>query len=266
MRSRVGLVCALVLGAALASFVGCQTRTPSSTPLGGVDEPTVARREPEREASKKSARKSAKEKDVEKDQESDDESESDEKDGEEAAGGASNDDEDKDSPKSAKSSFPSTTPGPGSGQLAGRDLPPLCDDSKPATLNCRPLGDKCPPLAPVCTLLETTFKPKVGQAIVDCAVTKECGIAQFECLRPALRKSCVDERAKSFCAERSKSCKREYQKADVTQSDCEHGLASLLPDVRAKMEACMSDSCDVRGCIGKVLPSPVSAGDEDEED
>jgi hypothetical protein len=267
MRSLAVLSCCALLLSGLGIVGACQNPTPSSVPLGGVDE---APREPTDKAEAKADRRDKKragkaEADSEK-EESEDETESegeDEKeDGEEAAGGAKNGDDEKESSKKAKSASLSLPNAASSTTLAGRDVPPLCDDSKPATLNCRPLSERCPPLTPICTTIESTFKPKVGQAIVDCASKKECGVAQFECLRPALRKACVDDKAKSFCEEREKACRREYKKAEVSRQDCEYGLASLLPDVRAGMEACMSESCDVRACIARILPTPVSDDDE----
>jgi hypothetical protein len=181
-----------------------------------------------------------------------------------SAGGAPNDADDKDDEKASKNgAAPILSRGPDA-QAAQRKVLAVCDDSKPATINCRPLTQRCPPLAPTCGMLQTTFKPKVAQALIDCAAERECGAAQLECLRPALHQSCVDDKARALCAERANTCKREYKKAEVTREDCEHGLAALLPDVRARMAACMSETCDVRACIAKVIPSPLSEEDFEE--
>jgi hypothetical protein len=245
----------------------CQQQTPSSAPLGGVDEPPAPSVGAERTKVDTKPRKSARapdEKESEEQTSASDEEEDEEKDDEkENAGGAPSDDE-KDKDEKRKTSQNVTSPKLSRGELkaTAQKLPATCDDSKPATINCRPLTERCPPLAPVCGMLESTFKPKVAQALVDCAADRECGAAQLECLRPALNQSCVDDKARVLCAEREKTCKREYKKAEVTRADCEHGLSALLPEVRARMAACMSETCDVRECIAKIIPSPLSEEDE----
>ncbi len=267
MRSRVGGWLCLALWGGLG-FFACQHPTPSSAPLGGVDEPppTVARAERPESKSRKPARAAEKEKpEVETQDTSGDEKDEkgDDDDEKKSAGGAPNDEDESKVKKTSKSAaMPILARGASKG--AAQNPTAACDDSKPATINCRPLTERCPPLAPTCGMLETTFKPKVAQALIDCAAQQECGVAQLECVRPALYQSCVDDDARTLCAEREKSCKREYKKAEVTRRDCEHGISALLPEVRTRMAACMSESCDVRECIAKIIPSPLSEEDGDE--
>ncbi len=266
MRSRVGGWLCVGLCGGLWIFA-CQQQAPSSAPLGGVDEPPAPsvgaeRTKPEPKPSK-AARASEKKPEVEKSDKNDEEGE--EKDDEKkSAGGAPNDDEkEKDEDKKTSQNPSSPMLSRGEPKPTADKTPGACDDSKPATINCRPLTQRCPPLAPACGMLESTFKPKVAQALIDCAANRECGAAQLECLRPALLQSCVDDKARALCTEREKTCKREYKKAEVTRQDCEHGLSALQPDVRARMAACMNETCDIQDCIAKVIPSPLSEEDEE---
>ncbi len=256
MGSRVGM--GLFCGALVsAGFFACHGAAPSSVPLGGVDEPSTSVASPRGGAEKPAKRspKSAPSDGVSPSTGGEDTS----------AGGASSTESEGDGPSgessgvAPKAQLLSRSKGP---EVPAR-TPETCDDSQPAVFDCRPLARRCPPLAPVCPLLENTFKPKVAQALVDCAGARECGPAQFACVRPALYQACVDEEARELCAERLKTCKREYARAEVTQADCEHGLGALLPEVRPRMEACLSESCDVEGCIAELRPTEP---DEDEDE
>lgn len=248
-RLRKVAACGFVL---LWSAVGCGGRTPSAVPLGGQDEPGTpsAEEDPSRSVSEGAPHGPKEPTEPEPEDDSyDDEAPEHPFDDMEDPDDSEDDDEDDDDEEEEDQPLRTEA------TLASNAPSPACDDSQPRAFDCRPLTRSCPSLAPLCKAMESTLKPKIAQSLADCVAEAGCALQGTDtCVRSALRNACVDEEARSFCADRHEKCRAEFEKAQVSREDCEYAVSALLPRVRTEFTACLADSCDPEPCLVRLLP------------
>lgn len=243
-------VAGFVLGIAFVAGA-CGRRSPSSVPLGGEEDGSVAMaEEPARDLSQGSPGSADTAEDDAEPEEPEEDEEEEEPDDEEII---VIDDDDDDDDFGGDDVGPTASSGRDTTSASHRAEAVVCDDSKPAIFDCRPLTRACPVLAPLCSVLETVVKPKVGMAVAECIAQERCNPGP-ECIRNASRLACVDEPARTFCAERYEACSDEFEEAEMTREDCEYGVSSLLPNARRRFTACLATSCDIEGCLLRLLP------------
>ncbi len=242
-------IAGFVLGIAFVAGA-CGRGSPSNVPLGGEEDNSVAAaEEPARDLSQGSpGGTDASEDDVESEEPEEDEEDEEVEDEEIIV----IDDED-DGDLDGDDAEPAAPGDRAAAPASDRPEVVVCDDSKPAIFDCRPLTRGCPVLAPLCPTLESLVKPKVGMAVAECIAQERCNPSP-ECVRSATRLACVDEPARAFCEDRYEACAEEFAEAEVTREDCEYGVSSLLPNARRRFTACLATSCDIEGCLLRLLP------------
>ncbi len=239
------MLATFVVALPLLASGACGPTTPSSVPLGGVDEP-----KPKEERPHEERKAEAPVGEVPPDGgaggaahgvEDDGEPEIDEDDADEESEEAESEDVVEEAPREDGIEKPPAPP---------------CDDSTPENLDCSALEPSCP-LALLCTSTERIFKGAVAQALIDCSADEDCRPdAARECLKSAVGRACVDDAARRFCAERFEACRRELEAAEITRSFCERGLSALQPKVRERFEDCARDTCNPGECSRHLLPKP----------
>ncbi len=102
-----------------------------------------------------------------------------------------------------------------------------------------------------CEAIRTTFKPKVGKAIVDCLValpTCEGGAGIGACVQQELGNACPDNTARPACDEAAAACADAGADAGTSIAECTALLAGVTMEGRQAFISCASDSqCQLSG-------------------
>jgi hypothetical protein len=82
-------------------------------------------------------------------------------------------------------------------------------------------------------------------------------MAMLGCFKEAAQQACPVPSAKTVCADYLSRCGQTKELPEELGADfCEKALSSLKDDLRAPMEQCMQQGCDVGECVKRHLPSP----------
>ncbi len=248
------LTCASLL--VLGYFVACGSPTlPSTTPLGGHEDP-----------------------DAGPDASSDAGSDADAKAAASAKPKASNAPPKPTTAPSARPApsappAPSTSSAPtgdaGAPDAAPTAAAPKCDDSGGDENACSSLpppsgSSMCPAafFAPMlCKQLAKALKPKVTEALAGCLTQKiqanQCDPEDVKpCAFEAIKVACVKKAYKKTCEGIISGCpspKDEDERELFTQSTCEQGIASLRDKIRKPFTECVKRECGIGKCLTEVL-------------